>query len=90
MEERYPFIRFVIDAAQVIAGAVALVVLLGGTVHSCHRGGFLGLMSFLMALVIAAFAYAIVMIKIEFLRVFLDIESHTRQATRPPAGGPAL
>ncbi|MFI5365042.1 MAG: hypothetical protein ACHQ4J_05415 [Candidatus Binatia bacterium] len=88
MDERYPYIRFVIDAAQVIAGAVALIVLLGGTVSSCHCGGFHGLVSFVMSVGIAAVAYVVVMVCIETLRVFLDIESAARQtlaAQRPPA-----
>jgi len=88
MEERYPYIRFVIDAAQVIAGAVALIVILGGTLSSCHRGGFGGFISFVLTVGIGAAAYVVVMVRIESLRVFLDIESTTRQALaaqRPPA-----
>jgi hypothetical protein len=88
MEERYPYIRFVIDAAQVIAGAVALIVILGGTLSSCHRGGFGGFISFVLTVGIGAAAYVVVMVRIESLRVFLDIESSTRQALaaqRPPA-----
>ena len=88
MEERYPYIRFVIDAAQVIAGAVAVVVLLSGTVCSCHHGGFGGFFSFVATILIAAAAYVAVMVCIESLRVFLDIENTTRQALaaqRPPA-----
>jgi predicted lipid-binding transport protein (Tim44 family) len=81
MEERYPYLRFIIDAAQVIAGAVAVIVLLGGTFSSCHRGGFGGFFSFLIALAIAAVVYIVVMAKIEFLRALLDIESNTRQST---------
>ena len=79
MAERYPFIQFVIDAAQVIAAAAALVVFIGGTVSACHRGGVGGLMSFFVAAAAAVAAYVVVMVKIEALRVFLDIESSTRQ-----------
>ena len=89
MEDRYPFIRFIIDAGQVIAGAVALIVLLSGTVHSCHHGGVGGLIGFLVVLAVAAVVYVVVMVKIEVLRVVLDIESNTRQTTlRPPAATP--
>ena len=79
MEDRYPYIRFVIDAAQVIAGAVAFIVLLGGIVSSCGRGGFGGFVSFLVTVVTACVVYVAVMIQVEMLRVFLDIEGTARQ-----------
>jgi hypothetical protein len=98
MDERYPYIRFVVDAAQVIAGAVAVIILLGGTLRACHHGGMGGLGGFLVALLLAVVAYVITMIKIEVLRVFLDIEQSTRQtlaavrpasvAAPPPTPGP--
>jgi hypothetical protein len=90
MEERYPYIRFVIDAAQLIAGAVALIVLLGGVVSSCHHGGFGGIVSFVITLVFAAVAYVVVMVEIEVLRVLLDIEQTTRQSrpTQQASGAP--
>jgi len=91
MEDRYPYIRFVIDAAQLIAGAVAVIIVLSGAVSSCHHGGFGGVFSFLIAVAFAAIAYVVVMVKIEVLRVILDIEQTTRQtsAPRPPATGTA-
>jgi fatty acid desaturase len=88
VEERYPYIRFVIDAAQVIAAALALVILVAGTFSSCHQGGFGGVVSFVILVVVAAVVYVAVMVRIESLRVFLDIESSTRQlvaASHPPA-----
>lgn len=88
MEDRYPYIRFVIDAAQLIAGAVAVMIALGGAVSSCHQGGFGGVFSFLLTMAFAAVAYVVVMVKIEVLRVLLDIE-HTARAPRPPAAGAA-
>jgi flagellar motor component MotA len=87
MEDRYPFIRFVIDAGQVIAGAVAVICLLGGTLSACSHGGFGGFVSFVIAIVVAGAVYVAVMIQVELLRVFLDIESTTRQllaASRQP------
>jgi len=89
MEDRYPYIRFVIDAAQLIAGAVALIIVLSGTVCSCHHGGFGGVFYFLIALAFAAIAYVVVMVKIEVLRVFLDIEQTTRQTPAPSSTGTA-
>ena len=83
MEDRYPYIRFVIDAAQLIAGAVAVIIVLGGAVSSCHHGGFGGVFSFLVTLAFAAVAYVVVMVKIEVLRVILDIEQTTRQTSAP-------
>lgn len=87
MEDRYPYIRFVIDAAQVIAGAVAFIVFLGGTLSACGRGGFGGFLSFVVTIVMALVVYVAVMIEVELLRVFLDIENTTRQllatANRP-------
>jgi hypothetical protein len=79
MDERYPYIRFVIDAAQLIAGAVALVIVLGGTARACGAGGFGGFMGFLLTLLVAAVAYVGVMVRIESLKVFLDIEQSTQQ-----------
>jgi Ni/Fe-hydrogenase subunit HybB-like protein len=79
MNDRYPYLRFVIDAAQVIAGAVAAIIFFGGTLRSCHHGGFPGLISFLITIGIAAVAYVIVMVKVEVLRVLLDLEHNTRQ-----------
>ncbi len=79
MEERYPFVRFVIDAAQVIAGAIALIVLLGGTVSACGHGGFGGFVGFLIAVAVAGVVYVAVMVKVELMRALLDIESTTRQ-----------
>jgi hypothetical protein len=84
MEERYPYIRFVIDAAQVIAGAVALIIVLGGTVSSCHQGGLGGFVRFVVTLGFAAVAYIAVMVRLESLRVFLDIESNQRQLLAAP------
>ena len=84
MEDRYPYIRFVIDAAQLIAGAIALIVVLGGTVNSCHHGGFGGVVSFVITLAFAAVVYVVVMVKIEVLRVLLDIEQTTRSRSAPP------
>ena len=91
MEERYPYIRFIIDAAQVIAGAIGLIVFLSGTVCSCHQGGFAGFMSFLITIVISCVAYVAIMVWIESLRIFVDIEDTVRQlltAQRPPAPPP--
>lgn len=95
MEDRYPYIRFVIDAAQLIAGAIALIILLGGLVCSCHHGGFGGIVSFVITLAFAAVAYIVVMVEIEVLRVLLDIEQTTRQSRptpqtsgAPPSAGP--
>jgi hypothetical protein len=91
MEDRYPYIRFVIDAAQLIAGAVAVIIVLSGTVSSCHHGGLGGVFSFLITVAIAAVAYVVIMVKIEVLRVLLDIEQTTRQtpAPQPPSTGTA-
>lgn len=89
MEDRYPYIRFVIDAAHLIAGAVAIVIALGGFVSSCHHGGFGGVVSFLITLAIAAVAYVVVMVKIEVLRVILDIEQTTRQTQARPSSSNA-
>ena len=91
MEDRYPYLRFVIDAAQLIAGAVAVIIVLSGAVSSCHHGGFGGVFSFLITLAFAAVAYVVIMVKIEVLRVMLDIEQTTRQtlAPRPPSTGTA-
>ena len=94
MNDRYPFLRFVTDAAAAIAGAVAVIIFLGGTVRACHFGGGHGFIAFLLTLVIATIVYVIVRVKIEVLRVLLDIESNTRQRqavqpTNPPSLPPS-
>ena len=83
MDERYPYIRFVIDTAQLIAGAVALVILLGGTAASCHHRGVGGLMEFLLTVIIAGLGYVAVMVRIDALRVLLDVERTMREAAAP-------
>jgi len=91
MDERYPHIRFVTDAARIIAGGVAAIIFLSGTMHSCHHGGFRGGIGFLITIGIAAAAYVVVMVKLEVLRLLLDVEGRTRQpraaqrAESPPA-----
>ena len=84
MEDRYPYIRFVVDAAQVIAAVVGLIVLLAGTLSSCQQGGWTGLIDLVIAVAAAAVAYVAVMVQIEALRVFLDIESGVRALRRDP------
>ena len=88
MDDRYPYLRFVIDAANVIAGALAAVIFLSGTMHSCQHGGFSGFLSFLMTIAIAAVAYVVVMVKLEVLRLLLDIERSARQAQAAPRADP--
>jgi hypothetical protein len=80
MDERYPYIRFVVDAAQIIAGAVGLIVLCSCTLSACHRGGLGGLIGFVVALIVAGIAYFVTMVQIEALRVLLDIESSARES----------
>ena len=89
MNERYPYLRFVIDAAHAIAGAVAAIIFVSGTMHSCHHGGFPGFMSFLITIGIAAIAYVVVMVKLEVMRVLLDIERSTRHAHAGQRSDPA-
>ena len=79
MGERYPYIHFVIDAGQLIAAVLALCVFLGGWLSSCHRGGFGGLLAFLLTVAVATLVYIGVMVQIELLRLLLDIEESTRQ-----------
>jgi hypothetical protein len=78
MEDRYPYIRFVADAAQVVAGAVAVILFLGGTMNACEYGGFAGFVSFIVTLVVTGVGYIAAMVWVESLRVFLDIEASTR------------
>jgi hypothetical protein len=84
MEERYPYIRFVIDAAPMLAGAVGIIALVGGTVSSCHRGGVAGLIGFVTAIVVACVGYVGVMVSIESLRIAVDIERGVRQLVAAP------
>jgi len=89
MDDRYPHIRFVTDAAHVIASSLAALVFLSGTMHSCHHGGFRGFMAFLITIAVAAAVYVVVMVKLEVLRLLLDIESRTRPSRGAERSEPA-
>ncbi|HUI26655.1 MAG TPA: hypothetical protein VL403_11275 [Candidatus Kryptonia bacterium] len=92
MTDRYPYLRLVIGIAQGLAGAIAAVVVLGGLVSSCRIGGFGGFVELIVTVLVAGVAYVSTMIWVESMRVFLDIESHTRQLVdlmRDQRGGPA-
>lgn len=78
MNDRYPHLRFLIDASPVLAGGLALVVFLGGTMRACHHGGGAGLISFLLVAVLAVFVYLIVRAKLELLQAVLDLEGSVR------------
>jgi hypothetical protein len=79
MQERYPYIRFVVGMSQQLASAIAVIVLFGGTLRSCEVGGFSGFVSFVLTVFVAGVAYVSTMVSVESLRVFLDIEESTRQ-----------
>jgi hypothetical protein len=73
MEERYPFIRSVTGTAEIVAGAIALIVFLGGTMAACEQGGFGGFVSFVLTLLVTGLAYVAAMVTIESLRLRLNI-----------------
>lgn len=79
MEDRYPYLRFVIGAAPLLAGAVAAVVFLGGTISACQQGGFAGFASFVLSAIVAGVAWIGAMVWIESIQLFLDIEQNTRK-----------
>jgi hypothetical protein len=79
MEERYPYMRFVIGAAQPIAGVSAALLALGGLFRACHFGGFGGFVSFIVTLIFVAIVYVAIQVWIESLRVFVDIERNSRE-----------
>jgi hypothetical protein len=93
MEDRYPFIRSVTGAAEIVAGAVALVLFLGGTMAACEQGGFGGFVSFVLTLLVAGLAYGAAMVAVECLRLLLDIRErldgvgNARRADGGGAGG---
>jgi predicted lipid-binding transport protein (Tim44 family) len=91
MEERYPYMRFVIGAAQPIAGTAAALFALGGLMRACRFGGFGGFVSFVLTLLIAVVIYVTIHVWIESLRLFIDIERNSRglldAAREPSAGG---
>jgi hypothetical protein len=89
MAERYPYMRFVVEAAQPIAGVIGVIILLAGTVSSCHHGGAGGLLSFLITLVLAVAGYVVVMVKLELLRLLLGMESTLRQILGQATGAPS-
>jgi hypothetical protein len=93
MGERYPYIRFVVSIAQMLAGTIGVVVLLGGMVTSCRMGGIAGFFQFFVSVAMAGVAYVGAMLWVESLQVFLDIEAHTRrlvdQARAPEGTGAA-
>jgi hypothetical protein len=79
MQERYPYIRFVVGISQQLASAIAVILLFGGLLRSCEVGGFSGFVSFVLTLFVAGVGYVVTMVSIESLRVFLDIEESARQ-----------
>ena len=79
MEDRYPYIRFVIGSAKMVAGAVALILFFGGTSAACDQGGLGGFISFIVTLIVVGVGYVATMVWVESLRVFLDMEENTRQ-----------
>ena len=92
MNERYPYTRFVSGAGELLSGAVALVLFLGGTTASCEQGGFGGFVSFVATLLLAVLGYVAAMVWVETKRVALDIEESLRQIAlrpdAPPSEGP--
>jgi hypothetical protein len=84
MNDRYPHLRFLIDAAPVLAGGAGLLVLLCGTLRSCHLGGAGGFFSFLIVLVVALFVYVAVRAGIELLSALLEIETALRERLSAP------
>ena len=92
MNDRYPYLRFVIGIAQGLAAVIAAVVVLGGLVNSCRIGGFAGFIQLIITVLVAGVAYVGTMVWVESMRVFLDIEEHTRQLvglTREQGGAAA-
>ncbi len=81
MEDRYPYLRFIAGAAQLLAAGVAAILLLSGVLSACDAGGFAGFIDLIIALVAAGIAWVTVMAAVEVLQVLLDIEQNTR---RPP------
>lgn len=88
MAERYPYMRFVVEAAQPIAVGIGIVILFGGTISACHQGGAGGFLSFLISILVALAAYVALMVQFEALRLLLDVESTTRQILAQTAGAP--
>ena len=84
MQARYLYIDWVVDQAQVLAGAVAVVLFLSG-LSDC-RSGLGGLIHLGVSAIVAALGFVAVMVVTEVLRLLRSIEDNTR----PPeaAGGP--
>lgn len=88
MEERYPYMRFVVGAAQPIAATASALFAFGGLIRACRFGGFGGFVSFVVALLIALVIYVAIHVWIESLRLFMDIERNSRDllhAAREPS-----
>jgi hypothetical protein len=81
--------RFVIGAAQPIAGAVAAIFVLGGLASACARGGFAGFVSFIVTLLLGVVIYVAIHVWIETLRVFVDIERNSRELLHATRESPA-
>ena len=85
MQERYPYIRFVVGVAEPLSAAVALILFFGGTLRACESGGFTGFIGFLLASLLAAIGYVATMVSVESLRALLDVEERVRRLGEPPA-----
>jgi len=77
--ERYPYLRLITDAGTVVAGSVAVVIFLAGSLSSCRMGGIGIPISILITAALAWIAYIAVMARIEAVRAILQIEDDVRE-----------
>lgn len=71
MRERYPYLRLITDAGNIVAGLVAVLVFVAGSASGCRMGGVAGFASFVVTGGLAWVVYMAVMAQIEAHRVML-------------------
>lgn len=87
MTDRYPYLRLITDAGNIVAGLVAGLVFLMAMLSGL-RLGVVG--ALLLSVVLAWVAYVAVMARIESARVLLQIEDNLRELlARETAGAPS-
>lgn len=76
MTDRYPYLRLITDAGNIVAGLVAALVFVTAMLAGLRLGG---LGALLLSFVLAWVAYVAAMARVESARVLLQIEDNLRE-----------
>lgn len=73
--DKYPALKFIVNASNVLAYGIAGVIILLGLIYLFGKGGF-GF--FVLSLVVAGFTWLGIKSYSELIQVFIQIEKNTR------------